>query len=91
MTKFNQWLLRHPEVRAGLRVAMYSFVATFSMSLLGFLGDVQEWATNDDVVFPAIAPLGKAAAAAASSALAGLLGYAYNKLPSTTTAAYPRK
>lgn len=89
MTKINEWLNSHPEVRSGIRVAVYTFIGMFSLSLIGFLGDVQQWATSDNVVFPAIEPLGKALAAAVTSALSGLISFGYNKLPSTKTAIYP--
>lgn len=85
------WLQSHPAARSGLRVAVYAFIAQFSLSLLGFIADVSTWAATTDADFPSITPLGKALAAAASSALAGLIGFGYNKLPSTTTARYPQE
>jgi hypothetical protein len=88
MSKIKAYLDAHPNVRSGLRVFVYAFVATFSLSLLGFLGDVSKWATDDGASFPSVAPLGKAAAAAVASALAGFIGYFYNKLPGTKTAQY---
>lgn len=84
------WLQSHPEARSGIRVAVYTFIAQFSLSLLGFLRDVQSWASSvEAVAFPAVTPLGKAVVAAVSSALTGLIAFGYNKLPSTTTARYP--
>lgn len=88
MSKIRQYLDAHPNVRSGLRVFAYAFIATFSLSLLGFLGDVSKWATDDGATFPSVAPLGKAAAAAAASALAGFISYLYNKLPGTKSAQY---
>lgn len=88
----NEWLQSHPEVRSGLRVAAYTFVAQFVLSLLGFLSHVADWATSvDAAAFPSVAPLGKALVAALVAAVSGLLGFAYNKLPSTTTARYPKE
>lgn len=88
MTKFNEWLYAHPEARAGLRVAVYTFLSGFILSLMGFLTDVAAWAASTDAVFPSVAPLGKAFAAAVVAALSGLIGYVWNKLPRTPTATY---
>lgn len=84
------WLQSHPEARSGVRVAAYAFVGQFALALLGFLYDVQEWATSTGAAeFPAVTPLGKAVAAALSAAVIGLIAFGYNKLPFTTTARYP--
>ena len=85
----KSYLANHPPVRSALRVFAYAFLAQFSLSLLGFIADVSTWAATTDADFPSITPLGKAMAAAFSSALAGLIGFIYNKLPRTTTAQYP--
>lgn len=87
----KKYLDTHPEVRSALRVFVYTFIAMFSLSLLGFLADVQDWASSDNLDFPSVAPLGKALAAALASSLAGLFSFVYNKLPRTATAQYPVK
>lgn len=89
----SQWLQEHPEVRSGLRVAAYTFLSGFGLSLLGFLTDVAAWASSTDAVFPSVEPLGKALAAAVVAALSGLIGFFWNKLPNTRTAIYvdPKK
>lgn len=88
----KEWLQSHPEARSGLRVAVYTFIAQFALSLVGFLSKVAGWATSAEAIdFPAVEPLGKAAVAAFVAALSGLIGFAYNKLPMTTTARYPKE
>lgn len=88
----KQWLQSHPEARSGIRVAVYVFLTQFGLALLGFLKDVQAWASSvDAVAFPVVSPLGKAAVAALSAAITGMVAFGYNKLPSTTTARYPQE
>lgn len=90
MKRIKKFLQDHPPIRSGLRVTVYTFVAMFSLSLLGFLVDVQGWATSASAAdFPSVAPLGKALVAALTSSLSGLISYVYNKLPGTATAEYP--
>ena len=86
--KFGDFLARHDELRSGLRVAVYTFLASFGLALMGFLADVSAWATGNDVEFPSVTPLGKAFAAALVAAVSGVIAYLYNKLPSTKTAQY---
>lgn len=89
--KFVQFLEAHPSFRSGLRVATYTFISMFGLSLGGFLVDVQSWATSAEAAeFPSVAPLGKAAVAALVSALSGLSSFIWNKLPRTVTAQYPK-
>ena len=85
----KEFLRNHPEVRSGLRVAIYTFLSGFGLALMGFLTDVASWASSTDAVFPAVEPLGKAMAAALVAAVSGLVAFFYNKLPATSTAQYP--
>lgn len=64
--------------RAALRTAVQAFVAVFSISLLGWLASVTEWAGSTDAVFPSIDPLGKAAVAALVAAAVSLVTYLQN-------------
>lgn len=82
------WLDAHPTVRTAVRVFVYAFLAVFIPSLLGFLGDVQEWANGTDQNFPAVSAVAKAAVAAVSGAIASLLAVIWNKLPQTPTSEY---
>lgn len=89
MTKINQFFNQHPEIRSGVRVFIYAFLASFVPAMLGFLGDVLDWTSQDGAAFPSVDTLGKATVAAFVGALAGIIAYAYNKIPQTTTAQYP--
>ncbi len=63
-------------VKAGLWTAVFSFATLFSVSLLGFLGDVLAWAQaapGTVVVFPDPSVLAKAAVAALVAAAIGLV------------------
>ena len=84
----TEFFAAHPTVRTALRVFVYSFLSVFVPSLLGWLLDVQEWATGDDVAFPAVSVLGKAVVAAASGAIAALLAVGWNKAGFTKSAVY---
>ena len=63
-------------IKAGLYTALWTFIALFGLSFVGYLNDVVEWATGDGatIVFPDPYVLVKAAAAAVSAAAAGLVG-----------------
>lgn len=89
MTKINEFFNQHPEIRSAVRVFTYTFLASFVPAMLGFLGNVLDWTSQDGAAFPAVDTLGKATVAAFVGALAGLIAYGYNKLPKTTTAQYP--
>lgn len=83
------FLNAHPNFRSALRVFVYAFLASFIPALLGFLGDVSDWASQDGAVFPDVTVLGKAAVSAFVATLAGLIAYVYNKLPIGPQATYP--
>ena len=89
MIEISGFLDHHPEMRSALRVFVYAFLGTFFPSLLGWLGEVLSWTSQEGAVFPAVAPLGKAIVAALVGAVSGLLAFAYNKLPNTKSAQYP--
>jgi hypothetical protein len=89
MTKINAFFVAHPEVRSGVRVFVYTFLASFVPAMLGFLGKVLDWTSQDGAAFPSVDTLGKASVAAFVGALAGLIAYGYNKIPKTSTAQYP--
>lgn len=84
----KEFLTKHPQVRSGLRVFGYVFVSGFGLSLLGFLADISQWATSEDLDFPSVTPLAKAFAAALTAAVSGLVSFFYNMLPKTKTAVY---
>lgn len=83
------YLRNHPNLRSAVRVFVYAFLGTFVPALLGFLNDVLEWTSQDGAAFPAVAVLGKALIAAVVGAISGAIAYLYNRLPSTTSSAYP--
>lgn len=89
MSKINDFFNQHPEIRSGVRVFVYTFLASFIPAMLGFLSDILDWTSQDGAAFPAVDTLGKATVAAFVGALAGLIAYGYNKLPQTKTAHYP--
>lgn len=78
----------HPWVRTAIRVFVYTFITTFALALTGFLGDVAEWATRDDLPFPDVSVLGKAAVAAVSGAVSAALAVIWNVIPITKSAVY---
>lgn len=80
--------MSNPKLFAALKVAMIVFLSQFLLDALGFIGDVREWATGEEVVFPALAPLGKALVAAVCSATAGLLSYVINTLRPSSSPSY---
>lgn len=67
--------MRVPDsIKAGAYTAVFSFITLFGLSLVGWLNDVVEWASNDGTVaFPSGSGLAKAAASAATAALIGLV------------------
>lgn len=62
--------------KAGLYTALWTFIALFGLSLVGWLNDLIEFASNDGatVSFPDPSGLVKAALSAAAAASAGLVG-----------------
>ena len=63
--------------KAALYSALFTFIALFGLSLLGFLNDVWHWASSNDnaVLFPDPAVLVKAAVAAVMAACVGLVNF----------------
>lgn len=63
--------------KAALYTALWTFIAIFGTSLLGWLDAVSEWATSDGatVAFPDGDVLVKAGLAAAVAALSGLVAF----------------
>lgn len=88
MNQITAYLNAHPNFRSAIRVFAYTFLATFIPALLGFLGDVLDWANTDGAAFPNTTTLGKALVSAVTSTIAAALAYAYNKLPIGASSAY---
>lgn len=64
------------EFKAALSTAVFTFIALFGASLVGWVQQVVEWSAAGGVeVFPDVSTLGKAAVAAAGAALTGLINY----------------
>lgn len=63
--------------RAACWTALFTFVALFGLSLLGWLNDVWEWAQDKEhiVLFPDPAVLLKAAVSATVAAITGLINF----------------
>jgi hypothetical protein len=63
----------------GLRTALFTFLATFLPSLLGFFGQIMEWAesggTSGDI---SLSTLGFAVVSASVAALSGLVSFLWN-------------
>lgn len=76
-------------LRRALRTAAQTFVGVFSLTLLGFLSSVQEWAGGTAADFPSVNPLGKAAVGAAAAVAAGLVSFAVNALEDSPKVRFP--
>lgn len=62
--------------KAALWTALFSFLALFGVSLIGWTGDVVEWANNEGATaFPSLSVLGYAAVSAFGAAMTGLLNF----------------
>lgn len=63
-------------IKAGLFTALWTFIGMFGLAFLGWLNDVQQWATSDGAVtvFPDTSVLVKAAIAAVAAAAGGVVG-----------------
>lgn len=71
--------LNHPAAFAAIKISVVVFVTQFSLSLVGFLGDVQDWASSGGEP-PSASVLGKAFIASVSSSLSGFVLWIYNTL-----------
>jgi hypothetical protein len=63
-------------IKAGVYTALWTFIALFGLSVVGWLNDLVQAASNDDatIVFGDPAILIKAAVSAAAAAASGLVG-----------------
>lgn len=86
--KITAWFAAHPNARSATRVFVYTFLSVFGLTLFGWIADVQEWANGEDLPFPSISPLAKAAAGALAGAVSAGFSYLWNKLGFTKTAVY---
>ncbi len=78
-----------PKLFAAIKVALIVFLSQFLLDVVGFVGDVREWADGaDGRPFPSLSPLGKAAVSALSAALSGLALYVYNTIRPTSAPEY---
>jgi hypothetical protein len=77
MKKWFKALLTGP-VRKGIRTSVQVFVAAYSVTLLGFLGQVAEWSSSSEKAFPSMNPLGKGAVSAFIAAASGLVAVFQN-------------
>lgn len=91
ISKIKAWLTSKP-VRDRLYAAFKTFLAVFlslfCVSLLGWLGDLQEWAGNGGD-FPSISVLGKALVAAVAGGIAAVASWILNLLPFVKKPSYP--
>jgi len=66
------WLDRLPSwLRAGVSTAFFVAVPGFLLSLAGWLGDLAEWAAGDEVDFPDISAVRRAAVALVLAVILG--------------------
>lgn len=64
-------------LKSALWTVLFSFIALFGVSLIGWIGDVTEWASSSgQAAFPSLSVLGYAAVAAFASASIGLVNFA---------------
>lgn len=66
--------------RKAARTFLQTFIGVFAVTLLGFLAQVTEWASQADAAFPSLSPLGKGAVAATAAGAVALVTYAQNAL-----------
>lgn len=92
MNQLTEFLNANPNFRSAIRVFSYAFIASFVPAVLGFLGDVAQWANDSQgvAVFPGVDTLGKALVSAVVGAIAGAIAYVWNKVPIGVSAAYTR-
>lgn len=85
-TGISRWVNDLPDfIRRPLRLFLFSFLGLFLVSLSGWLGEVQSWATGvDGATFPDVRVLGSAAIAASSSALISVISLVWNFLEDKT-------
>lgn len=82
MSKFKDWYRNlSNRTKAVINTTWQSFVGVFSVAVLGFLGDVQQWAGCDnDCHFPSVSPIGKALGAAVVAAVTGLVTFIFRSV-----------
>ena len=65
-------------LKAAMWTMLWTFVGLFSMSLVGWVSDLVDWASSSgSSPMPSLSALGYAAVAAAASSVAGLLNFAF--------------
>jgi hypothetical protein len=84
----KEYLDTHPQVRTALRVFAYSFLSVFSLTLMDFLNDFREWAEGEDLPFPDVGTLAKAAGAAVAGAVSAVFATIWNKMGFTKSSVY---
>jgi hypothetical protein len=84
----RDFLARHPQVRTALRVFIYTFLAAFSATFFSFLNDIAEWASGEDIPFPDISIVGRAALAAVVSSISAAAAVIWNAFGFTKSAVY---
>lgn len=68
-------------IKAGLWTSLFTFIATFIVLALGWIGDVGEWASSQGVSqFPDWSVLGYAFVSALVAAVTGFLNWAFRAL-----------
>jgi hypothetical protein len=65
-------------VRSAWRTFVQTFVGLFSISMIGWLNDVTEWAGGEGLSFPGVDTLGKAAVSALSAAVVAVIAFVHN-------------
>lgn len=64
--------------KAGLWSGLFSFLTLFSVTLLGWLQDVVQWASDSGVAeFPTLSVLGYGFVSAAAAAMIGLVNFGF--------------
>lgn len=68
-------------IKAGLVTSAFTFIATFFVLALGWIGDVGEWASSQGVSdFPDWSVLGYALVSALVAAVSGFINWAFRAL-----------
>lgn len=75
----NLWNRLPDPLKSGVRTLLWTFIAAFSLTLVGWLQSVMEWMTNGGNV-PSISVLGKAIASAFVAFVSGVISLVVNSI-----------
>ena len=77
-------ILGSDRARKAVRTFLQGFLGIFTVTLLGFLAEVTQWASEGTRAFPSLDPLGKAFVSAMAAGAAGVVTYGWNLIEDKT-------